>query len=314
MMTSISSAQLRRVGRGTRHTVLFFSLSAATLGAQSTASADSAFTQSNWPTAARQYRVLANRDTADMRSRFRLGVALFEQRLFADAIPAFERTARAGFQPAASEFRLTRSHAQLGHADSAFAHLERALRSGVDLPMVTTHPDLAPLRGDVRYVGIVQRLEDAQFPCRRGVEAHQFDFWIGTWSVTPWADAATVAPVGQNVVTADLEHCVVLEAWTPRVGGNGKSINFWDTNRRAWRQVWIAADGGSLDYEGQFVDGAMRFSGWTLGATGQKVLQKLTFFPIAADTVRQLFEASEDNGATWRSTFDGRYVRVARIP
>ena len=127
-------------------------------------------------------------------------------------------------------------------ADSAFAHLERAIAAGVDLEMVTTHVDLTSIRGDVRYPRIVQRLEDRRFPCRRGVEPHQFDFWIGEWSVTKWADPPTAAPVGQNVVTTDLEACVVLEAWTPRVGGNGRSMNFWDTNRRAWRQVFDASE------------------------------------------------------------------------
>jgi hypothetical protein len=39
------------------------------------------------------------------------------------------------------------------------------------------------------------------------------------------------------------------------------------------------------------------------------VLQKLTFFPIHRDTVRQLFETSVDSGRTWRPGFDGRYVR-----
>jgi hypothetical protein len=42
---------------------------------------------------------------------------------------------------------------------------------------------------------------------------------------------------------------------------------------------------------------------------GQRTLQKLTFFPIARDTVRQLFESSTDNGSTWTPGFDGIYVR-----
>ncbi len=156
----------------------------------------------------------------------------------------------------------------------------------------------------------VQQLDDARFPCRRGVEAHQFDFWVGEWAVTLWQSDPSTAPVGHNSVTADLEHCAILEAWTPTAGGKGRSINFWDTNRHAWRQVWISAEGGTLDYEGHFADGAMRFTGWTLGADGKHVLQKLTFLQIAADTVRQLFEASEDGGTTWKSTFDGRYARL----
>jgi hypothetical protein len=44
------------------------------------------------------------------------------------------------------------------------------------------------------------------------------------------------------------------------------------------------------------------------------VEQKLTFFAIAPDTVRQLFEASSDGGKTWVSTFDARYTRRRTEP
>ena len=35
----------------------------------------------------------------------------------------------------------------------------------------------------------------------------------------------------------------------------------------------------------------------------------LSFFSVAPDTVRQLFEQSTDGGKTWTPTFDARYVR-----
>jgi hypothetical protein len=277
--------------------------------AQSVAVADSAFARSDWPTAAREYRTLTARDSTNMRAQFRLGVALFEQRQFRDAIPAFRRAAQAAFQPAQAEFRLTRAFAQLAQPDSAFVHLERAIASGAPFQQVTTHPDLAAIRGDARYAPMAEKLENASFPCRRGAEAHQFDFWVGDWVVTPWGTPASVQPIGHNVITPQQEHCMLLEEWTASNGTKGTSINFWDRNRAAWRQVWIAGDGLSLDYEGQFSDNAMRFTGWTLGASGARVMQKLTFFRISADTVRQLFEASADSGKTWQNTFDGRYVR-----
>ena len=276
------------------------------------AAADSAFARADWPAASRAYREIAIRDTVNIRARFRLGIALFEQRQFHDAIPAFQRAVQAGFQVSQAEFRLARSYTQLVEADSAMVHLERAISAGVSLQLVMSQSDLAPVRENPRYLSIIQRLEDTTFPCRRGMEAHQFDFWIGDWVVTPWGAPASVPAIGHNAITAQLEHCLLVEEWTPANGSPGKSFNFWDTNRKAWRQVWTAGDGQSLDYEGHFSQNAMRFTGWTLNASGARVLQKLTFFRIAADTVRQLFEASEDGGATWKNAFDGRYVRTVR--
>jgi hypothetical protein len=150
-----------------------------------------------------------------------------------------------------------------------------------------------------------------RYPCPTRAEARQFDFWIGTWDVTPWQVAKPTAQqkMGVNEVYPILEHCVISENWEGARGGKGKSYNFYDTNVKHWRQIWIADGGTSLDYTGDFSDGAMRFRGWTLDAKGNRVEQKLTFFSVAPDTVRQLFEQSTDGGKTWTPTFDGRYVR-----
>jgi hypothetical protein len=141
--------------------------------------------------------------------------------------------------------------------------------------------------------------------------SHQLDFWIGNWEVTPWQQppGANMRVLGTNRVEQLLEQCVLLENWSGTTGGAGKSINFFDRNRNKWRQVWADQFGGSLDYTGELINGAMRFEGWTLGPNGTHVLQRLTFFPTARDTVRQLFETSTDSGRTWKPGFDGRYVR-----
>ncbi|MEO8620483.1 MAG: hypothetical protein ABI625_05420 [bacterium] len=278
---------------------------------QSPAVADKAFLDGDWATAAREYLAIVSRDSTNGRANLRLGVSLFELQQFRRAIPALERASAAGFQVNVAEFRMARAMSRLGSLDLGIAHLQRAVDAGISLDLLTTNPDIAPLRQDARYLAVVHRLEDAKFPCRNGTEPRQFDFWVGEWTVSLWGtNGAVTLLAGRSKVTAILEHCVVLEEWTPTQGPNGKSVNFWDTNRKAWRQVWTADDGTSLDYEGHFANGAMRFTGWTLGANGRRVLQKLTFFRVSADTVRQLFEASDDDGKSWKNTFDGRYVRV----
>jgi hypothetical protein len=148
-------------------------------------------------------------------------------------------------------------------------------------------------------------------PCNTMPEARQFDFWIGQWDVTPWKVAAPTPAqrLGFNDVHPILEHCVLSENWRGARGVEGKSSNYYDRNLGKWRQIWVDETGGILDYTGEFRDGAMRFQGWTLDARGNRVEQKLTFFAIAADTVRQLFESSTDGGKTWTPGFDGRYVK-----
>jgi hypothetical protein len=155
--------------------------------------------------------------------------------------------------------------------------------------------------------------DSARFPCGYLAVRRQFDFWIGTWDVFPWtAPAGGGARLGTNTIAPIMRHCALLEQWTDAQGGTGQSFNWWDQNLRTWRQLWLAEDGGTLDYtQGEFRDGAMRFSGWTRRPGGRRVEQRLTFFHLHADTVRQLFESSLDSGRTWQPGFDGRYIRRA---
>ena len=74
---------------------------------------------------------------------------------------------------------------------------------------------------------------------------HQLDFWIGSWTVTPWTVGPTTPPGagGTNVVEQDLEQCLLVENWRAANGSRGRSFNFYDTNHKKWRQVWVAEGG-----------------------------------------------------------------------
>ncbi|MBW3553557.1 MAG: hypothetical protein KY466_08605 [Gemmatimonadetes bacterium] len=148
--------------------------------------------------------------------------------------------------------------------------------------------------------------------CRTEPERRQLDFWIGTWDVIHPEDGR---PLGVNVIEPILNGCALMESWTAARGGVGRSLNFYDPQRRTWRQVWVDAFGSVLDYrEGEFRDGAMRFRGITIQPAGDTTLQKLTFHHVATDTVRQVFESSKDRGATWSMDWEGIYVRRPEDP
>jgi hypothetical protein len=91
-----------------------------------------------------------------------------------------------------------------------------------------------------------QALAGVPHPCLTMPEAHQFDFWIGEWDVTPWqVKSPTPAQrMGFNDIHPILEHCVLSENWKATRGGEGKSYNYFDTNRGKRRQIWIADSGG----------------------------------------------------------------------
>lgn len=276
--------------------------------------ADSAFRRGDWATTARLYEAIAARMPQQGLAWLRLGIARQALGQLDSAVAPFERALALRFQVPTATMRLARLHALRRDPDRAFTHLEQLVPMRAIPPVIVdTLSDFASLRSDPRFAAIVKRMTDLRYPCRTSAQSRQFDFWVGDWTVTPFqAPPGAAAPLlGTNRVDLELEQCMLVENWAAAApgGGRGKSINFYDTNRGKWRQVWVADGGSSLDYTGEFRDGAMRFEGWTQGPNGARVLQKLTFFPIHADTVRQLFETSADSGRTWQPGFDGRYVR-----
>lgn len=276
--------------------------------------ADSAFRRSDWPAVETLYARIAQRQPAQGMAWLRLGIARQAQNKLDAAVPAFEKALELGFQVPTATWRLARLHAARGNPDRAFTYLDQLVPlRAIPVAIVDTASELAALRSDARFTAVREKMLALRYPCRTSPQARQFDFWIGEWDVTPFqmAPAPNLPLMGTNRIELQLEQCMIVENWTGGGpgGGQGTSINFWDTNRSRWRQVWVADGGSSLDYEGEFRDGAMRFQGWTLAPNGARVLQKLTFFAIHRDTVRQLFETSADSGKTWQPGFDGRYVR-----
>lgn len=290
---------------------------ASTMSAQAPTgapAADSAFARGDWTAALAGYRELVRRDSTTPAVWLRIGIAQHRLASYRDALTSLMRARQLGAAPSLVEMQLARTNAQLGNATQALAHIDSLVSAagrGMHPRVVRDEPEFASLKSLSRFAQIVARADSLRYPCKSMPEARQLDFWIGTWDVAPWnAPPGTPRGVaGFNDIQPILEQCVVHENWTGAGGGEGKSYNFFDISRRKWRQIWIADGGGSLDYSGEFRDGAMRFEGWTLNPLGVRLQQKLTLTPFGRDTVRQTFEVSADSGKTWTVTFDARYVR-----
>ncbi|HZS06188.1 MAG TPA: hypothetical protein VFD58_15210 [Blastocatellia bacterium] len=140
-------------------------------------------------------------------------------------------------------------------------------------------------------------------PCSQP-DYRQFDFWLGEWEVK-----AGGQPAGTNSVQLVSGSCALLENWTGRGGGDGKSLNFYNAATGKWHQVWVGSGGGVLELAGEYKDGAMRLAGETRKKDGGRRLERLTFFNLSSDHVRQLWEQSADEGKTWSVAFDGDYIR-----
>ena len=279
------------------------------------APANAAFLRSDWKAALDAFTALAAKYPRHAASRFRAGVALMELGRYDEGESAMQEGEKLGIPAGQAAWRLAQLHARQGHADEAFAELMRGLGAG-GLPVlpVTLAADahFAPVSGDPRWAKALDSLDAVTYPCKRDPKAHEFDFWVGDWDV--WQTGTPRPPTpARNTITVEDAGCVVLEHWTAPGGSEGQSFNLYDYANREWRQTWVDNGGGQHDYHGGLKDGNMAFTG-TIPAPNRapgRAPVRLTFFPIAKDTVRQFSELSTDSGKTWRTNYDLTYVRRA---
>jgi hypothetical protein len=281
----------------------FYAQQPSTLSPKMTAASD-LYKQQKFQEAATVFGEVLKDEPNNARAWYFLGMSWHSMGKWEQAIAAFEKNVALAQNPNAM-FNIACGYSRLNNADKAFEWLEKSLTGGaaffVDLD---ADADLENIRKDARFKKMTELAEHQKHPCKYSSEARQFDFWVGEWEVfNPAGQKA-----GTNSVQLFSDGCGLMENWMGSVGGDGKSINFYDSGTGRWYQSWIGSGGGALRYAGSFKDGAMRFEGETV-AGGKKTLQKLTFSKIDENTVRQLAETSADEGKTWAISYDFKYVR-----
>lgn len=143
----------------------------------------------------------------------------------------------------------------------------------------------------------------ASQPCEFA-EARQFDFWLGEWEVT-----ANNKLAGKSKISLAAGGCALLEEYESTGGYSGKSLNFYKTDLRKWQQVWVGSDGGVLILTGEYQGHKMILSGASQNE-GKQVWDRITWHNNAAEqTVRQVWERSQDGGNSWKTVFDGLYTK-----
>jgi len=92
----------------------------------------------------------------------------------------------------------------------------------------------------------------------------QFDFWVGTWDVSPTGQNKVVA---RSVIENLYSGCVIRENWMPATGTAGGSLNTYDPDDGKWHQVWMDAANARVMFDGGLVDGKMVLTGAWEGRT-----------------------------------------------
>lgn len=132
------------------------------------------------------------------------------------------------------------------------------------------------------------------------------DFWVGTWDLT-WADTGR----GQNIITHQLDNCVIEENFTT-LGPQpfrGNSVSTFDVKTHRWRQTWVDNQGGYFAFEGGMVGDSMILGCEKTGPDGTPFKLRMVFHNIKKNSLDWSWERSDDTGKSWRSLWAIHYSR-----
>lgn len=283
--------------------------SSASTPSQSSASvspveAEALYQAQKWPEAAKAFEAVTKAEPQNGRAWLRLGATRHQLGQYTQAVTALQRAVEILQGPVAM-YNLACAYARLNNKEQAFEWLNKALNAGFpQVNLLQTDEDLASLRDDPRFKETLALGERLTKPCLYTAENRQFDFWIGDWDVQVSGQQA-----GTNSIQRILDGCVLFENWTGASGVTGKSFNIYNAATRKWQQTWVDSTGTILELAGEYKDGKLSLSGESPQNNGTRTLQRLTFFNLSPERVRQLWEQSTDGGKTWTVVFDGMYIR-----
>jgi hypothetical protein len=244
---------------------------------------------------------------AQTSTQSRLADSLYAAKDYAKALTVYAQLAQ-GAGNVAAIYNVGAMHARLGHTDSAFIWLSRAVNSGLNNPaLLRSDDDLASIRGDARFATLLAGPATPPMPCANAPDNRAFDFWAGDWDVTTLGGT----PVGKSSVQVVSGGCALLENWTAANGGNGKSLSSYNAIEKRWQQYWVGSGGGVTEYrDSEWIGRSLSFIAHPpAGGAPPTAIVKLTFSAMPDGAVRQHGEQSLDQGTSWSTTYDFYYHR-----
>jgi len=272
---------------------------------------DSLFQICDWKGARASYKS-ADQNDFKIIQWSRLGFSDYHLGKYEEAIEAYEKIINGGASPARglTFSRIAKIYALENDTQDAITALDSAVANGyANYSEMDTLRDFVNIVNDPEFLKCKQKVFAAAFPCMSDPHAREFDFWVGEWDVYI---TGTKTLAGHSLIQMISGGCAVLENWDSPAS-NGKSINYVDPVSKKWKQNWAGSyPNGIQEFaNGEYRDGAMRFTYETVNAQNQKIIGRFIFYNEKPGQVRQFNETSADEGKTWVTSYDYTYIRKA---
>ncbi len=151
----------------------------------------------------------------------------------------------------------------------------------------------------------------------RAVEHRQFDFWVGRWDLSwPPSETSGGRPGrGTNHIRIVLDGCAISEEFdgAPGMQLKGVSLSTFNSRTRRWQQTWVDNWGNYLTFVGEFEAGSMVLVRDATAPDGRRIVQRMVWKNIEADSLDWSWEQSEDGGVTWKVLWPIHYRRQKKM-
>jgi len=265
-----------------------------------------------WQKAADAYGYLTEQDGENFRAWYRLANVYIRLSKGAAALVASNKASNGLVIPQyLIEYQQAQAHRLNQDETAMWKSLNQATSNGFSsLAWVEANRLWDSVRDSDKFSAFVSAVKNNAAPCAHDEKYQQFDFWLGKWEV--YGNPEKTGPrYGNNHIEKTENGCLLMEHWLGSSGTTGTSMNYYNGAKDKWVQNWVSAGGTMIDYEGGLVGGAMVLVGHIYDIKvpqGENVRKfRGTWTPLKNGVVRQLFEESADNGATWTIGFDGYY-------
>ena len=139
-------------------------------------------------------------------------------------------------------------------------------------------------------------------PCTNDPLFRQFDFAVGSWTITNGEANGVSASHGGAIgseVTRELAGGLIEERIETAGGYRGWSFAGWNQSEDAWFRTYADNLGGRVFLSGGLDGQRMVMTGTRSLADGTQQRVRVSWTPESADRVVEAWELSPDDGATW---------------
>ena len=150
-------------------------------------------------------------------------------------------------------------------------------------------------------------------PCTSNPLFRQFDFSVGSWTITQGNAHGVLASNGGAVsaeVTRALADCLIEEKVDGPGGYRGWSFSAWNQSEDVWVRTYVSNLGDRTFLKGTLQGANLVLAGTRSEADGTMRKVRVTFAPDGDARVVETWEVSSDDGATY--AVEQELVRIRR--